>query len=182
MDFLPADISEYSERYTAPESELLHELNRYTHTNVLQPRMLAGHLQGRVIAMLSKMISPERVLEIGTYTGYSALCWAEGVKEGGIVDSIEIDDELEPKIKSFWDRSPYSDKLRLHIGSAMEVIPNLDGQFDVVFMDADKVNYPNYLDLCLERVKVGGYIIADNVLWSGKVTLPIDHQDPSWGL
>ena len=177
MDFLPNEISEYAERFTERESDLLHELNRFTHTNVLQPRMLAGHLQGRVISMLSKMISPDRVLEIGTYTGYSALCWAEGVNEGGAVESIEIDDELEPKIRQFWDKSEFKEKLVLHIGSALDIIPSLEGDFDIAFMDADKVNYPKYLDLCMEKVKIGGYIIADNVLWSGKVTMPISEMD-----
>jgi caffeoyl-CoA O-methyltransferase len=177
MDFLPDDIEAYAERFTAPEPALLHELNRFTHTSVLQPRMLAGHLQGRIISMLSKMIAPKNILEIGTYTGYSALCWAEGLQEGGWIDTIEIDDELEPKIQSFIDRSPYKASIRLHIGEAKKVIPALGGSFDIVFMDADKSNYPDYLDLVMPMVKLGGYIIADNVLWSGKVTMPESEMD-----
>ncbi|NQV53529.1 MAG: class I SAM-dependent methyltransferase [Flavobacteriales bacterium] len=178
MDFLPEDIEAYANRFTAPEPPLLHELNRFTHTNVLQPRMLAGHLQGRVISMLSKMIKPDRVLEIGTYTGYSALCWAEGLSDGGRVDTIELDDELEPKIQAFFDRSAFKEMITLHIGNAMDVIDGLTESYDIVFMDADKVNYPNYLEKCFDKVKLGGYIIADNVLWSGKVTLPHEEMDP----
>ncbi|GAB4376602.1 MAG: O-methyltransferase [Salibacteraceae bacterium] len=177
MDFLPPEIEWYAEEITSPESPLLNELNRFTHTSVLQPRMLAGHLQGRIIAMFSKMIQPRRVLEIGTYTGYSALCWAEGLVAGGSVHTIEIDDELEPKIRSFFNRSPYADRIVLHIGSALEVIPGIDGPFDVVYIDADKVNYCAYFDLVIDNVVPGGFIIADNVLWSGKVIDP-EANDP----
>ena len=177
MEFLPHEIERYAERYTSQEPALLHELNRFTHRNVLQPRMLAGHLQGRVIAMLSHMIRPKRILEVGTYTGYSALCWAEGLTEEGIIDTIEIDDELQPKIQSFFDRSPYKDRIRLHIGPAKEVIDQLEGEFDLVYLDADKTNYPSYLEQVLDRVPIGGYIIADNVLWSGKVTEPVEQMD-----
>jgi predicted O-methyltransferase YrrM len=170
MDFLPPDIEEYSERFTSNEPPLLTELNRYTHNNVLQPRMLAGHLQGRVIAMMSKMIQPKSVLEIGTYTGYSALCWAEGLVDGGVVHTIEVDDELEPKIRSFIDRSAHASSIKLHIGYALEVINDLDVKFDIVYIDADKENYSNYFDAVFDKLATGGYIIADNVLWSGKVT------------
>lgn len=178
MDFLPEDIAEYAEQFTAPESDLLAELNRYTHANVLMPRMLAGHLQGRVIAMLSKMIKPETVVEVGTYTGYSALCWAEGLTSGGKVHTIEVNDELEPKIRRFFDRSDYASTIELHIGNAAEVLNTLEGPFDIVFLDADKKNYPSYLDQVFSKVKVGGYIIADNVLWSGKVLDPKSNNDP----
>lgn len=170
MDFLPEEIEGYSEQFSAVESELLAEINRYTNAKVLMPRMLAGHLQGRVLAMLSKMINPKHVVEVGTYTGYSALCWAEGLTEGGRVDTIEVNDELQPVIESFFSRSEYKDQLHLHIGDASKVIDSLDAPFDLVFLDADKRNYPNYLKQVLPKVSIGGYIIADNVLWSGKVT------------
>lgn len=169
MNFLPEEIEAYAERYTAPEPPYLQQLNRFTHQHVLQPRMLAGHLQGRFIAMLSKMIKPKRVLEVGTYTGYSALCWAEGLAADGSVDTIEIDDELGPKIQRFFDASPFANRIKLHIGAALDLIPTFEDGLDVVFLDADKNNYLNYLDLVFPKVRVGGYIIADNVLWSGKV-------------
>ncbi|MEQ9187452.1 MAG: class I SAM-dependent methyltransferase [Cryomorphaceae bacterium] len=183
MDFLPEKIEAYANRFTATEPPLLHELNRYTHTNVLQPRMLAGHLQGRIIAMLSKMIQPKKVLEIGTYTGYSALCWAEGLGPSGRIDTIEIDDELEPKIQGFFDRSSYKESIQLHIGNALDIIDDLSDDYDIVFMDADKVNYPNYLKKVFGKVRLGGYIIADNVLWSGKVTMaPAEMDDDTRAL
>ncbi len=177
MNFLPEEIEAYAERFTADEPTYLDELNRYTHQHVLQPRMLAGHLQGRLIAMLSHMIKPMKVLEVGTYTGYSALCWAEGVAEGGSVHSIEIDDELAPKIQRFWDGSPHKEKLNLHIGAALDVIPELADGVDIAFLDADKKNYLNYLDLLLPKMHPGSYIIADNVLWSGKVLDPPESMD-----
>lgn len=170
MDFLPEQIEGYSGQFSAVESDLLAEINRYTNAKVLMPRMLAGHLQGRVIAMLSKMIGPKRVLEVGTYTGYSALCWAEGLAQGGRVDTIEVNDELQTVIEGFFERSEYKDQLHLHIGNARSVINELETPFDIVYLDADKRNYPNYLKQVLPKVRVGGYIIADNVLWSGKVT------------
>ena len=177
MNFLPEEIDAYAERFTTDEPTYLDELNRYTHQHVLQPRMLAGHLQGRLIAMLSHMIKPMKVLEVGTYTGYSALCWAEGVAEGGSVHSIEIDDELAPKIQRFWDGSPHKEKLNLHIGAALDVIPELADGVDIAFLDADKKNYLNYLDLLLPKMHPGSYIIADNVLWSGKVLDPPESMD-----
>lgn len=170
MNFLPEEIERYAERLTTDEPLLLAELNRFTHSNVLQPRMLSGHLQGRVISMLSKMIRPKVVVEVGTYTGYSALCWAEGLVEHGLVHTIEVDDELEPKIRSFIDRSKFAKNIVLHIADASEKLRELDGPFDIVFLDADKSNYSKYLDLVLDKLRVGGYIVADNVLWSGKVT------------
>jgi caffeoyl-CoA O-methyltransferase len=177
MNFLPEEIEAYAERFTADEPAYLADLNRYTHQHVLQPRMLAGHLQGRLIAMLSHMIRPKKVLEVGTYTGYSALCWAEGLAENGMVHSIEIDDELEPKIKRFWEASPFKEKVKLHIGAAMDIIPSLADEVDIAFLDADKRNYLNYLDLLLPQMRSGSYIIADNVLWSGKVIEPAEKMD-----
>ncbi|GAB5538696.1 MAG: O-methyltransferase [Salibacteraceae bacterium] len=169
MDFLPPKIEEYAERFSSPETELLTELNRYTHTNVLQPRMLAGHLQGRVLAMISHMIQPKSVLEIGTYTGYSALCWAEGLQSGGMVHTIDKNDELESKINAFLERSVYKDQVSVYIGEALPIIQTMDETFDIVYIDADKENYSHYYDAVIDKVPIGGYIIADNVLWSGKV-------------
>jgi caffeoyl-CoA O-methyltransferase len=139
MDFLPENIENYAQQFTELETELLAELNRFTHANVLQPRMLAGHIQGRVLSMLSKMIRPKVVLEIGTYTGYSALCWAEGLVENGMVHTIEINDELESKIRSFFNRSNFKDRIKLHIGSALEVIAALDLEIDIVYMLTRKI-------------------------------------------
>lgn len=169
MDFISEDISGYCERHTDAESELLAELSRYTQARVLQPRMLAGHLQGRMIAMFSHLIKPKTVVEIGTYTGYSALCWAEGLTEGGTVHTIEINDELESVIRSFFDRSPYRHALKLHIGPALDVIDTLMNPIDIVYIDADKENYVRYYEAVINKVRPGGLIIADNVLWSGKV-------------
>lgn len=177
MNFLPEDIEAYVERFTTAESPLLSELNRFTHANVLMPRMLAGHLQGRVISMLSHMIKPRCVVEIGTYTGYSALCWAEGLAEEGEVHTIEVNDELEGKIRSFLDRSDFKDRVHLHIGAALDVLSSLEGPFDIVYIDADKENYVKYFDATIDRVRPGGYIIADNVLWSGKVVDNLGKMD-----
>ncbi len=169
MNFLPEEIDRYCVELSQDEPELLNELNRFTHNNVLQPRMLAGHLQGRVLAMLSHMIKPKVVVEIGTYTGYSALCWAEGLPTNGIVHTIEINDELETKVRSFIERSGLTDRIQLHIGKALDVIPGIREDLNLVYIDADKENYSAYYDLVIDRVVTGGYIIADNVLWSGKV-------------
>ena len=177
MDFLPEDIEAYSERFTTEENEILRALNRHTHTIVLQPRMLAGHLQGRFISMLSHMIKPKTVLEIGTYTGYSSLCWAEGLAADGKVHTLELNDELETTIRLFHEKAQKQDVIELHIGHAMEIIPTIEGEFDVVFIDADKENYINYYHAVMDRVPSGGYIIADNVLWSGKVTMPVNEMD-----
>ncbi len=169
MDFLPDNINTYTEDHTSAESDLLANINRDTQANVLQPRMLSGHLQGRVLAMFSKMIKPKRVLEIGTYTGYSALCFAEGLAEGGLIHTIDINEELKDLINKYFSESEYADQLKLHIGNALEIVASLDETWDMVFIDADKENYINYYNLVIDRLRPGGYIIADNVLWSGKV-------------
>ncbi|MGD1846457.1 MAG: O-methyltransferase [Salibacteraceae bacterium] len=169
MEFLDPKLDDYVVRNTDPEPQVLQDLNRETYSKILYPRMLAGHYQGRVLSMLSHMIQPKRVLEIGTYTGYSALCWAEGLQDGGVVDTVEINEELETMIKKFWEASEQAHQIRLHIGHALDLIPQLDGNFDLVYIDADKENYPHYFDHVIDRVNKGGYIIADNVLWSGKV-------------
>jgi caffeoyl-CoA O-methyltransferase len=169
MDFLPKNINDYSENHTSPESDLLARLNRQTHAKILNARMLSGHLQGRVLAMFSQMMRPDRILEIGTYTGYSALCLAEGLIENGKIITIDINEELEDFTRGFFDESPFAEKIDYKIGDAAEIIPSLPETFDLVFIDADKVNYQKYYDLVFDKVKVGGYIISDNVLWSGKV-------------
>ena len=169
MEFLPKEIDEYAGIHTAKESDTLYELNRETHMKVLIPRMLSGHIQGRILSMFSHMIKPENVLEIGTYTGYSAICFAEGMKEGGKLITIDINNELETMANSYFEKSGYADKIDMKIGNAMDIIPALDMKFDMVFIDADKHNYSNYFDLVIDKMNKGGYIIADNVLWSGKV-------------
>lgn len=177
MEFLPEKLEEYIESHTAAESEVLAELNRETQAKVLQPRMLSGHLQGRVLATFSQMLRPRRVLEIGTYTGYSALCLAEGLSEDGLIHTIDINEELEDMVKSFIAKAGMEGKIKTHIGNAVEIIPTLEEQWDMVFIDADKTNYPTYFDLVIDRVRPGGFIIADNVLWSGKVTENISAKD-----
>ncbi len=169
MDFLPDNISEYIETHTSAESPLLSELNRETHLKVLVPRMLSGHLQGRVLSMLSHMIKPKNILEVGTYTGYSALCLAEGLSNGGQIDTIDINEELAPIQNKYWEQSEFRSQIKLHIGDATQIIPALNSIYDLVFIDADKENYSTYYDLVFDKLPIGGYIIADNVLWSGNV-------------
>lgn len=176
MDFLPENINKYVEKHTNCESDLLRRINRETHLEVMQPRMLSGHLQGRTLSMFSKMLRPKRILEIGTYTGYSALCLAEGLSEDGKLITIDINEELESKVRAYFKASPFAHQIELIIGKALEVIPTLNEKWDLVFIDADKQNYPAYYELVLPLVKVGGYIISDNVLWSGKVA-DESHQD-----
>jgi len=177
MHFLPENIDIYSTQHTSPESDLLYRLNRETHQKILKPRMLSGHMQGRILSMLSKMIRPERILEIGTYTGYSALCLAEGLTEKGELHTIDVNEELKYFVQKFVDESPYKNQIHLHIGNAMELIPTINGPFDIVFIDADKENYLTYFHLVFDKLKQGGYIIADNVLWSGKVVEPVKAND-----
>lgn len=169
MDFLPEEIENYVAKHTENEPQLLKELNHETWEKVLIPRMLSGHIQGRVLSMLSHMINPKAVLEIGTYTGYSALCFAEGLQQGGKIHTIDINEELETMVTNYIKKANLSDTIINHIGNAIEIIPTLKEEFDLVFIDADKTNYSNYYDLVFDKVKPGGYIIADNVLWSGKV-------------
>ncbi len=163
------NLENYITDHTSAESELLQKLNRETHVKILFPRMLSGHLQGKILEMVSWMIRPERVLEIGTYTGYSAICLASGLKEQGLVHTIEINPELEDFIVKYIEKAELSDKVRLHIGNALDIIPDLDETFDLVFIDADKENYMNYYNLVFDKVRKGGFILADNALWDGKV-------------
>jgi len=169
MEFFDPKIDEYVVSRTQPEPELLQKLNRETWAKVLVPRMLAGHYQGRMISMISNMLQPKTVLEIGTYTGYSALCWAEGLQGGGTIHTIDINEELEPMIRQYFTEAGMAETIKLHIGNAVDIIPIINEELDIVYIDADKENYSNYYDLVFDKVKTGGHIIADNVLWSGKV-------------
>jgi predicted O-methyltransferase YrrM len=177
MDFLPPDLTAYADAHTSPESELLRRLNRQTHAKVLHPRMLSGHFQGRMLSLFAHMMRPRRILEIGTYTGYSALCLAEGLTDDGRLITIEKNEELEDMIRDFWRESPLADKIDLLIGNAADLIPSLTDTFDLVFIDADKIAYSLYLDLVIDKVRPGGIIMADNVLWSGKVVQPVKPSD-----
>lgn len=169
MEFIADNLDQYVCAHSENEPEILADLNRRTHVSVIQPRMLSGHYQGRVLSMLSHMIQPENVLEIGTYTGYSALCFAEGLKEKGHLTTIDVNEELEDFVAAYIEKAGMGDRITQLIGDAIDIIPTLDEQFDIVFIDADKKNYCKYYDLVFDKVKPGGYIIADNVLWSGKV-------------
>lgn len=169
MDFLDPQIEEYARQHSQAEPALLQELNRETWAKVLIPRMLSGHLQGRFLSFLSKLKQPKNILEIGTYTGYSALCLAEGLPADGELHTLDINEELESMVIKYFNRSEFADQLHMHIGDAIDIIPTLNKKWDLVFIDADKENYSNYFDLVIDHVQPGGLIIADNVLWSGKV-------------
>ncbi|MEJ6506347.1 MAG: O-methyltransferase [Crocinitomicaceae bacterium] len=172
MNFLDPDIELYSAEHTSPEDRLLKEISRDTYLEVLQPRMLSGHLQGRLLSMFSKMIQPKSILEIGTYTGYSALCLAEGLSIDGELVTIDKNIELIDRVNTYFAASKFSSQLILVEGDAMDVIPQLNKTWDLIFIDADKENYLNYYHMTVPHLKKGGYIIADNVLWSGKVIDP----------
>jgi predicted O-methyltransferase YrrM len=175
MELLARDITEYIEAHASPEPDYLRALARETHAKVLMPRMLSGHWQGNVLAGLSRMLRPRRVLEIGTYTGYSAICLAQGLAPGGRLLTVDRNEELAGLVKRYLHLAGLSDRVEPIIGDAMQVLPTLDEVFDLVFIDADKVNYLNYYHLIFDKVRQGGWIIADNVLWSGKVVG--DHTD-----
>ncbi len=162
-------LDEYILSHSDEEGALLSALNRDAHVNLLRPRMLSGHLQGRVLKMFCRMMRPRRVLEIGTYTGYATLCMAEGLADDALIHTIEINDEMEDFIMKYLSRSPHKDKVRLHIGDAMDILPRLDETFDMVFIDADKRMYSEYYDMVFPKVRQGGVILADNTLWDGKV-------------
>jgi caffeoyl-CoA O-methyltransferase len=169
MEFLPEEVEKYTTTHTTKESILLTELNRETWANVMTPRMLSGHLQGRILSMFSKLIAPENILEIGTYTGYSALCLAEGLKPNGTLHTLDINEEYTAVANRYFKKSNFSKNIQQHIGEALDIIPTLNCNFQLAFIDADKENYTNYFDTIIDKIDVGGLIIADNVLWSGKV-------------
>lgn len=177
MDFLPKHINFYSEQHTAPEPVLLQDLNRETYLKVLYPRMVSGHYQGRLLAFFANMIRPLRILEVGTYTGYSTICLAEGLAENGKIFTIEKNPELEYIARKYWQKAGIEAQIALHIGDAMEIIPTLTETWDLVFLDADKENYVNYYPILLKQLRKGGIILADNVLWSGKVADTQTHSD-----
>ena len=172
-----AKIDHYILNHIEEEPELLQELNRETQAKILMPRMLSGHLQGRILAMISKMVRPNLILEIGTYTGYSALCLAEGLPKNGILHTIDINDELENFILRFFNKSKYKNQLKLHIGNAIDIIPQLPDHIDLVFIDADKRIYLDYYKLLIDKVRQGGIILADNVLWGNKIIEPLEPND-----
>lgn len=169
MEFIDPVIEEYSRAFSDPESALLKELDRETHALILQPRMLSGHLQGRFLSFISKIQRPERILEIGTYTGYSALCLAEGLRPKGEIITLDVNEELESFTRSFFERSEYAQQIDYRIADAQHEIPSIPGPFDLVFLDADKRNYAHYFDLVIGKMNPGGIILVDNVLWSGKI-------------
>jgi len=170
------DIMAYAIQYTQDESELLKALNKETHQKILQPRMISGHFQGRFLSFIAKLIKPRTILEIGTYTGYATLCLAEGLTKDGIIHTIEINEELVDFQKKYFDQSEFKNQIFNHLGEAKNIIPELNLEFDLVFIDADKTNYPIYLEMVLSKLRKGGVLIADNVLWSGKV---LEHQQKS---
>ena len=169
MQFLSEDLDNYVVAHSDNEPELLQQLNRETNQKILQPRMLSGHYQGRVLSMISKLVNPKTILEIGTYTGYSALCLAEGLQTEGELHTIDINEELYDIQKKYFDKSDYKNQIHQHIGNALDIIPKLNRTFDLVFIDADKENYCNYFEIIINKLKQGGIILSDNVLWSGKV-------------
>ncbi len=177
MHFIPEELDNYVVNHTEKEPELLQQLTRETYQKILQPRMLSGPYQGRILSMLSKLIRPKNILEIGTYTGYSALCLAEGMQTNGTLHTIDINEELESFQRKYFDLSPYGKQIHQHIGDATQIIPTLDLKFDLIFIDADKPNYPTYFDLIINRMNPGGVILSDNVLWSGKVIGKIAEDD-----
>jgi len=177
MEFIDLQLAQYIEKHSSQESPILQKINRHTHAHVLKPRMLSGHVQGRILSMLSKMMNPQHILEIGTYTAYSAICLAEGLAEGGKLTTIDINEEQEDLVKGFLSEAGLSEKVEHIIGNALEIIPTLAQEFDIVFIDADKQNYLNYYQLVIDKVRPGGIIILDNILWSGKVIQEVKAKD-----
>lgn len=177
MHFLSEELENYAAQHTEDEPLLLQELNKRTHLNVLQPRMISGHFQGRFLSLLSKMVQPRTILEIGTYTGYATLCLAEGLHPEGVLHTIDIKEELTDLQREFFDRSGYGNQIVQHLGKAADIIPALNTTFDLVFIDADKQNYAHYFDLVIEKMTRGGIILSDNVLWSGKVVEEVKPND-----
>jgi caffeoyl-CoA O-methyltransferase len=177
MEFLEKKLADYCENHTSPESELLSKLNRDTHVKVVSSRMLSGHLQGRVLSFISKLQKPTFIVEVGTYTGYSALCLAEGLTNDGKLISIDVNEETSFYAQSFINLSTYKNQIELIVADAKEFIAKIANPIDLVFIDADKKNYLAYYHLIIDKLNVGGLIIADNVLWSGKITMPVSDMD-----
>lgn len=177
MEFISAKLDNYIVNHSEEEPPLLQQLNRETHLKILQPRMLSGHYQGRLLSLISKILNPKAILEIGTYTGYSALCLAEGLQNNGVLHTIDINEELYDFQRKYFDASPYGQQIIQHMGNAIDIIKTLDHQFDLVFIDADKEDYQAYFELIIDKLKPGSVILSDNVLWSGKVIEPLVEND-----
>ncbi|WP_100614234.1 O-methyltransferase [Confluentibacter citreus] len=179
MYFIPEALDDYVVKHSEDEPELLQQLSRETYQKILQPRMLSGHYQGRLLSIISKLVNPKNILEIGTYTGYSALCLAEGIQTSGELHTIDINEELIDFQRKYFDKSNYGKQIFQHLGNALEIIPKLNKTFDLIFIDADKDNYPNYFNVIIDKLNIGGILLSDNVLWSGKVIEPIKKDDTS---
>lgn len=179
MEFISKELDLYCTSHTSPECDVLKELNHETHTSILNPRMISGNLQGQFLTMLSRMMRPKCILEIGTYTGYSAICLAKGMPVDGVLHTIDVNEELEEMNTRYFEKAGFEHQIVQHIGDASHIIPDLDLKIDLAFIDADKKNYPLYFDILIEKMNPGGWIIADNVLWSGKVIEKLDPSDKS---
>jgi len=177
MHFIPEELDDYVVAHSQKEPKLLQQLNRETYQKILQPRMLSGHYQGRLLSMLSKLINPKNILEIGTYTGYSAICLAEGMQQDGELHTIDVNEELFDFQRKYFNKSGFGNQIHQHLGNALEIIPKLETNFDLVFIDADKENYTNYFNCIIDKLNTGGVILSDNVLWSGKVLDTAFHKD-----
>ncbi|NNG08675.1 MAG: O-methyltransferase, partial [Arenibacter sp.] len=177
MHFLSPILEQYIADHSEPEPQLLQKLTRETHVKVVQPRMITGHFQGRVLSLLSKLIYPKRILEIGTYTGYSALCLAEGLQREGTLHTIDINEELHDMQRRYFEQSEYNDQIVQHTGDALEIIPKMNEVFDLVFIDAEKISYDHYFEAAIKKCRPGSVILSDNVLWSGKVVEPLNPKD-----
>ena len=177
MNFIDEKLAQYSELHTEKEPAILKALNRETYANYLYPQMISGHLQGQLLTMISKIIAPKLILEVGTFTGYSAICLAQGLAPGGILHTIDNNPELKEVAMKYFKKSGLANKIKLHQGTGIDIIPKLKGKFDLVFIDADKINYSKYFDLALAKLRKGGIILADNALWSGKVLLAKKDKD-----
>ena len=179
MHFIPEKLDDYVVKHSEDEPELLQQLNRETYQKILQPRMLSGHYQGRILSMISKLVNPKNILEIGTYTGYSALCLAEGMQTSGELHTIDINEELHDFQSKYFNKSGYGKQIHQHTGNALDIIPKLGIEFDLVFIDDYKENYSNYFNCIIDKLNFGGIILSDNVLWSGKVIAPLKDDDTS---
>ena len=179
MNYINEHLEDYIIKHSQQEPRILKDLNRETNLKVLQPRMISGAHQGRLLSIISKIISPTKILEIGTFTGYSTLCLSEGLTKDGRIHTVDINEELYDLQRKYFKKSPFNDNIIQHLGNALEVIPTMDNNFDLIFLDADKNNYPKYLDVLISKLKIGGVLLSDNVLWDGKVLNPISEKDTS---
>ena len=179
MNYTNEHLEDYIIKHSQQEPRILKDLNRETNLKVLQPRMISGAHQGRLLSIISKIISPTKILEIGTFTGYSTLCLSEGLTKDGRIHTVDINEELYDLQRKYFKKSPFNDNIIQHLGNALEVIPTMDNNFDLIFLDADKNNYPEYLDVLISKLKIGGVLLSDNVLWDGKVLNPISEKDIS---